>query len=122
MNDTTIGSANPKPDAESLGLTKKEHELLELLEQNPGRCFSRGFLLRQVWGYSEQTRTRTVDVHVSRLRKKLEGKRQVAIHTVVGQGYVLLIHHADDTDTQLPADTRDAYVDRPASLAASSVY
>lgn len=123
MNDVTNGSATAKPDAESLGLTKKEHELLDLLEQNPGRCFSRGFLLRKVWGYSEQTRTRTVDVHVSRLRKKLEGKRQVAIHTVVGQGYVLLIHNADDMETQLPADTRQAYGDAPlGALAASGAF
>ena len=61
---------------------------MELLSSNPGRCFSRDYLLRRIWGYSEQTRTRTVDVHVSRLRKKLNG-RNVAIHTVVRQGYVL---------------------------------
>ncbi len=70
-------------------LTKKERELLDLLAGNPGRCFSRGYLLRTIWGYSDATRTRTVDVHVSRLRKKLEGRPDVAIHTVVRQGYVL---------------------------------
>jgi DNA-binding response OmpR family regulator len=74
---------------ESLRLTRKEQQLLELLEGNPGRCFSRPFLLKTIWGYSDKTKTRTVDVHVSRLRKKLQGHRNVAIHTVVRQGYVL---------------------------------
>lgn len=76
-------------DSEALRLTRKERELLALLEGNPGRCFSRAYLLEQIWGYSNDTRTRTVDVHVSRLRKKLTGRRDVAIHTVVRQGYVL---------------------------------
>jgi DNA-binding response OmpR family regulator len=70
-------------------LTRKERELLTLLEQNPGRCFSRSYLLKRIWGYSDQARTRTVDVHVSRLRKKLESRRELAIHTVVRRGYVL---------------------------------
>jgi len=70
-------------------LTRKEKELLALLEGNPGRCFSRGFLLQAIWGYSERTKTRTVDVHVSRLRKKLRHRRDMEIHTVVRQGYVL---------------------------------
>ncbi|MEX2301117.1 MAG: helix-turn-helix domain-containing protein [Bryobacterales bacterium] len=74
---------------ESLRLTRKEQQLLSLLEGSPGRCFSRPFLLKTVWGYSDKTKTRTVDVHVSRLRKKLQGRRNVAIHTVVRQGYVL---------------------------------
>ena len=75
------------PDAERL--TRKEQQLLALLEQHPGRCFSRGYLLRGIWGYSDAARTRTVDVHVSRLRKKLQRRADVAIHTVVGLGYVL---------------------------------
>lgn len=79
-----------KPNSrDDLPLTRKEHELLELLDQNPGRCFSRAYLLRRIWGYSEGARTRTVDVHVSRLRKKLEGRPEIAIHTVVRHGYVL---------------------------------
>jgi DNA-binding winged helix-turn-helix (wHTH) protein len=72
-----------------LRLTRKEQQLLALLEGNPGRCFSRRYLLRTVWGYSDKTKTRTVDVHVSRLRKKLEAHSDIAIHTVVRQGYVL---------------------------------
>jgi DNA-binding response OmpR family regulator len=74
---------------EALRLTRKEQQLLALLEGNPGRCFSRPYLLKTIWGYSDETKTRTVDVHVSRLRKKLQGHRKVAIHTVVRQGYVL---------------------------------
>lgn len=74
---------------DDLQLTRKEQELLDLLEQHPGRCFSRAYLLRRIWGYSDGARTRTVDVHVSRLRKKLEGCPEIAIHTVVRHGYVL---------------------------------
>ena len=70
-------------------LTKKEQELFDLLEGNPGKCFSRADLLQRLWGYRDDTRTRTVDVHVSRLRKKLEDRVDLAIHTVVRQGYVL---------------------------------
>jgi DNA-binding response OmpR family regulator len=70
-------------------LTKKEQELFDLLEGNPGKCFSRAYLLQRIWGYRDDTRTRTVDVHVSRLRKKLEDRVDLAIHTVVRQGYVL---------------------------------
>lgn len=77
------------PSKEAPQLTRKERELLELLEGNPGRCFSRAYLLRRIWGYSDDTRTRTVDVHVSRLRKKLNFRPDIAIHTVVRQGYVL---------------------------------
>ena len=69
--------------------TQKEQELLHLLESNPGRCFSRPYLLKTIWGYADETKTRTVDVHVSRLRKKLRGHRNVAIHSIVRQGYVL---------------------------------
>ena len=74
---------------DDLQLTRKEQELLDLLEQNPGRCFSRSYLLTSIWGYSDGARTRTVDVHVSRLRKKLERRSDIAIHTVVRHGYVL---------------------------------
>ena len=70
-------------------LTEKEQALLELLETNPGRCFSRPYLLRTIWGYADNARTRTVDVHVSRLRKKLRGRKDIKIHSVVRQGYVL---------------------------------
>ena len=81
-----------KPENGALRLTLKESELLKLLENNPGRCFSRAYLLKTIWGYSVNTRTRTVDVHVSRLRKKIEHRRDILIHTVVRQGYVLQLN------------------------------
>jgi DNA-binding response OmpR family regulator len=67
-------------------LTRKERELLNILQQNPGRCISRDTLLRTVWKYSEGARTRTVDVHVQRLRRKL-GQEAAAIKTIVRLGY-----------------------------------
>jgi DNA-binding response OmpR family regulator len=70
-------------------LTRKERQLLELLSSHPGRCFSRNYLLREIWGYNDNTKTRTVDVHVSRLRKKLTAQPDVAIHAIVRQGYML---------------------------------
>ena len=72
-----------------LQLTKKEQELLELLEGNPGRCFSRSYLLSTIWGYNDDTRTRTVDVHVMNLRKKIESDptQPRYVQTVYGVGY-----------------------------------
>lgn len=82
-------SANGKQFDEDLHLTKKERELLKVLQGHPGRCFSRNYLLRNIWGYSDGTKTRTVDVHISRLRRKLEQRGEAAIHTVVRKGYML---------------------------------
>ena len=58
-------------EAKSMHLTRKERDLLAFLRQNAGRCLSRDVLLRQVWGYREGVKSRTLDVHVQRLRKKL---------------------------------------------------
>ena len=92
-------------------LTKKEQELFDLLEANPGECFSRAYLLQRIWGYRDDTRTRTVDVHVSRLRKKLEDRVDLAIHTVVRQGYVLELQGP----AQRKGETRYTSTDRSAS-------
>lgn len=92
-------------------LTKKEQELFDLLEGNPGKCFSRAYLLQRIWGYRDDTRTRTVDVHVSRLRKKLEDRVDLAIHTVVRQGYVLEVHGT----APRKGETRFASADRSTS-------
>lgn len=67
-------------------LTRKERELLSILMQNPGRCISRETLLKTVWNYADGARTRTVDVHVQRLRRKL-GAQAAAIKTIVRLGY-----------------------------------
>jgi len=71
---------------EKLVLTRKEFELLSFLAQNPGRVHSRDELLRKVWGYDYIGETRTVDVHVRRLRTKL-GDGAHLIVTVTGVGY-----------------------------------
>lgn len=67
-------------------LPRKQLELLETLQSNPGRCFSKKDLLARIWGYAEGVRTRTVDVHVSRLRKRLRGDG-ARIETVYRKGY-----------------------------------
>ena len=59
-------------DGKSVELTVKEFDLIEFLMRNPGRVYSRETLLDLVWGYDYQGDTRTVDVHIRRLREKLE--------------------------------------------------
>lgn len=68
-------------------LTFKEYELLKLLASNPGRVYSREALLEQVWGYQYFGGTRTVDVHVRRLRSKIEDATHTFIDTVWNVGY-----------------------------------
>jgi len=70
-----------------LDLTYKEFELLKFLAQHPGRVFSRDQLLREVWGYDYFGGTRTVDVHVRRLRAKLGPENENLIGTVRNVGY-----------------------------------
>jgi DNA-binding response OmpR family regulator len=71
----------------SLDLTYKEFELLKFLAQHPGRVFSRSHLLQEVWGYDYFGGTRTVDVHVRRLRAKLGVEYEAMIGTVRNVGY-----------------------------------
>ena len=70
-----------------LDLTYKEFELLKHLAQHPGRVFTRGQLLQEVWGYDYFGGTRTVDVHVRRLRAKLGTEHEQLIGTVRNVGY-----------------------------------
>lgn len=70
-----------------LDLTYKEFELLKYLAQHPGRVFTRAQLLQEVWGYDYYGGTRTVDVHVRRLRAKLGPEHEVLIGTVRNVGY-----------------------------------
>jgi DNA-binding response OmpR family regulator len=70
-----------------LDLTFKEFELLRFLAEHPGRVFSRAKLLQEVWGYDFYGGTRTVDVHVRRLRSKLGPEHEQLIETVRGVGY-----------------------------------
>ena len=71
----------------SLDLTFKEFELLKFLAQNPGRVYTRSQLLQEVWGYDYFGGTRTVDVHVRRLRAKLGAENEALIGTVRNVGY-----------------------------------
>jgi DNA-binding response OmpR family regulator len=71
----------------TLDLTFKEFELLKFLAQHPGRVFSRAQLLQEVWGYDYFGGTRTVDVHVRRLRAKLGAENESLIGTVRNVGY-----------------------------------
>jgi DNA-binding response OmpR family regulator len=71
----------------TLDLTYKEFELLKFLAQHPGRVFSRSHLLQEVWGYDYFGGTRTVDVHVRRLRAKLGVEYEAMIGTVRNVGY-----------------------------------
>ena len=70
-----------------LDLTYKEFELLRYLTERPGRVFTRPTLLREVWGYDFYGGTRTVDVHIRRLRAKLGPELEKLIETVRGVGY-----------------------------------
>ena len=70
-----------------VSLTYKEFQLLVLLASNPGRVYSRESLLSQVWGYDYLGGTRTVDVHVRRLRSKIEAPGRSFIETIYLVGY-----------------------------------
>jgi DNA-binding response OmpR family regulator len=72
-----------------LELTLREFDLLAFFARHPGRVLSRDELLRKVWGYHYVGETRTVDVHVRRLRQKL-GEQERVIETVTGAGYKLV--------------------------------
>jgi len=74
-------------DGRPLDLTYKEFELLRFLASRPGRVFTRAALLREVWGYDFYGGTRTVDVHIRRLRAKLGPEHEHLIETVRGVGY-----------------------------------
>ncbi len=85
MTPLAVASDSPKPV--EVRLTRKERELLNVLIQNAGRCVSRETLLKTVWNYADGARTRTVDVHVQRLRRKLGDETARSIKTIVRIGY-----------------------------------
>jgi len=107
LNQTTVGSSGGlikagdlsiDPDTYAarlkgrpLDLTYKEFELLKFLAQHPGRVFTRDQLLREVWGYDYFGGTRTVDVHVRRLRAKLGSEYESMIGTVRQVGYKFVV-------------------------------
>lgn len=81
-------------DTERMSLTRKEYDLLALLVKHAGEIIPREALLMQVWGYGAEIRTRTLDVHVRRLRKKLGAYADQYIETIFGIGYRFQPYHA----------------------------
>jgi DNA-binding response OmpR family regulator len=92
----------------ALDLTFKEFELLKFLAQHPRRVFTRSQLLQEVWGYDYFGGTRTVDVHVRRLRAKLGAENEMLIGTVRNVGYRFVPARGDG----LPAGAASA-ADQP---------
>ena len=81
-------------DSVPMSLTRKEYDLLALLVQHAGEIIPRDALLLRVWGYGAEIRTRTLDVHVRRLRKKLGTFADQYIETIFGIGYRFQPFHA----------------------------
>ncbi|WP_326957122.1 winged helix-turn-helix domain-containing protein [Brevibacterium sp. BRM-1] len=108
---TTIGGITVDEDSytatagdRGLDLTYKEFELLKFLTQNPGRVFSRAQLLQDVWGYDYYGGTRTVDVHVRRLRAKLGPELEASIFTVRNVGYRFSPDFSPEPDDDPPEE------------------
>ncbi|HZE48532.1 MAG TPA: response regulator transcription factor [Jatrophihabitantaceae bacterium] len=95
----------------ALDLTYKEFELLKFLAQHPGRVFTRSHLVQEVWGYDYFGGSRTVDVHVRRLRAKLGPENEVLIGTVRNVGYKFVRPTADSTALETRRATADDLVD-----------
>ncbi len=85
--DVDFRHRSAKLDSLGLELTRKEYDLLAVLVQNASDIVSREALLLRVWGYSTEIRTRTLDVHIRRLRKKLGAYAEQYIETIFGVGY-----------------------------------
>ena|SRR5690242_10378112 len=81
-------------DSRALTLTRKEYDLLALLVQHAAEIVPREALLMQIWGYGADIRTRTLDVHIRRLRKKLGEYADQYIETIFGIGYRFQPFHA----------------------------
>ncbi len=110
--DLTVDEASytVKLRGRPLDLTYKEFELLKYLVQHPGRVFTRAQLLQEVWGYDYFGGTRTVDVHVRRLRAKLGAEHEQLIGTVRNVGYRFVTPSEPESGTS-------ARVDAPSSKA-----
>ena len=88
-------------DDEPIKLTQKEYELIVFLFKNLGRLLSRNHILSSVWGHGSEFNTRTVDTHISRIRKKLElvPEKGWRLSAIYHQGYRL--EQLDDTEVPL---------------------
>ena len=85
-----LGGREIRVEGESISLRAQEFDLLVALASNPGIVLSRDRLLNLAWGFEYAGKTRTVDVHIAKLRKKLS-ESKVGIETVTGIGYKLMI-------------------------------
>ena len=92
IDDTTYTA---RISGRALDLTYKEFELLKFLAQHAGRVFTRSHLVQEVWGYDYFGGSRTVDVHVRRLRAKLGPEHEALIGTVRNVGYKFVRPSAD---------------------------
>jgi DNA-binding response OmpR family regulator len=97
-------------DGKRLLLRKKEFDLLALLVQNAGQVVPRQSLLSLVWGYNGDVRTRTLDVHVRRLRSKLGCHAERYIETIFGIGYRFQPCSARDPFGPIQADESPSYL------------
>jgi DNA-binding response OmpR family regulator len=75
---------------ESLDLTPLEFKILRILIQRPGQVFSRDHLIERAWGMGRHITARTVDAHISHLRRKL-GASRLWIETILGSGYKIML-------------------------------
>jgi DNA-binding response OmpR family regulator len=107
--DETTYSA--RLESRPLDLTYKEFELLKFLAQHPGRVFSRSHLVQEVWGYDYFGGTRTVDVHVRRLRAKLGPEHEALIGTVRNVGYKFVRPAADASSDAVDRRVADGRLD-----------
>ncbi len=101
-----------------LDLTFKEFELLKYLAQHPGRVFTRDQLLQEVWGYDYFGGTRTVDVHVRRLRAKLGTDNEMLIGTVRNVGYRFVLPPRDQGAANAAGAVAEAATDEDPDPAA----
>jgi DNA-binding response OmpR family regulator len=97
-------SYTAKIKGRALDLTYKEFELLKYLAQHPGRVFTRSQLLQEIWGYDYFGGTRTVDVHIRRLRSKLGTEFEAIIGTVRNVGYRFNLSPKDNQLADLTDD------------------
>ncbi|PYV41634.1 MAG: DNA-binding response regulator [Acidobacteria bacterium] len=94
-------------------LTFKEFSLLKLLVQNAGRVLSRDKILDAVWGYNYYSESRTVDVHIRRIRKKLGPGAQDYIDTVIGVGYRFKPQNPESQPSPVPSNSKSQATSRP---------
>jgi len=85
--EVDFGRGQAVLDGQGIVLTRKEYQLLALLVENAGEIVPREVLLMRIWGYGDQIRTRTLDVHVRRLRAKLGTLSREYLETIFGIGY-----------------------------------